>query len=254
LKFSANLGFLWAEFSLPDAIIAAGQAGFDAVECHWPYDIPHKDTRAALAQSDLEMLLLNTSRGNSAAGEMGLLAVPGREKAARAAIDEAIDYATQIGAKMVHCMAGNAHGPAAEAVYLENLLYASEQAGDVKLLIEPLNAADAPAYFLRDTRQAVAILETMNRDNLRLMFDCYHVGRTEGDVIGRFHALKHWIGHIQIAAVPDRGSPDHGEVDYTMVFGALRDAGWHAPIGAEYRPNGATEQSLGWLRAATMPS
>jgi hydroxypyruvate isomerase len=38
IKFSANLGFLWAELELPDAILAAKAAGFDAVECHWPYD------------------------------------------------------------------------------------------------------------------------------------------------------------------------------------------------------------------------
>jgi len=37
-EFSANLGFLWSELPLPDAIRAAKRAGFHAVECHWPYD------------------------------------------------------------------------------------------------------------------------------------------------------------------------------------------------------------------------
>ena len=32
MKFSANLGFLWTDRSLPDAIRAAKEAGFDAVE------------------------------------------------------------------------------------------------------------------------------------------------------------------------------------------------------------------------------
>ena len=40
MRFSANLGFLWANRPLPDAIRAAQAAGFDAVECHWPYDTP----------------------------------------------------------------------------------------------------------------------------------------------------------------------------------------------------------------------
>ena len=39
MKYSANLGFLWTELSLPDAIRAAKAAGFDAVECHWPYNV-----------------------------------------------------------------------------------------------------------------------------------------------------------------------------------------------------------------------
>ena len=37
-QLSANLGFLWTELSLPNAISDAHLAGFEAVECHWPYD------------------------------------------------------------------------------------------------------------------------------------------------------------------------------------------------------------------------
>lgn len=33
MKFSANLGFLWQELPLAEAIYAAKAAGFDAVEC-----------------------------------------------------------------------------------------------------------------------------------------------------------------------------------------------------------------------------
>ena len=47
MKFSANLGFLWNDRPLPDAVRAAHAAGFDAVECHWPYDVPAADVRAA---------------------------------------------------------------------------------------------------------------------------------------------------------------------------------------------------------------
>ena len=38
--FSANLGFLWQEHTLADAIRAAHTAGFNAVECHFPYNEP----------------------------------------------------------------------------------------------------------------------------------------------------------------------------------------------------------------------
>ena len=33
LRFSANLGFLWTELTLVDAIKVAASRGFDAVEC-----------------------------------------------------------------------------------------------------------------------------------------------------------------------------------------------------------------------------
>ena len=82
------------------------------------------------------------------------------------------------------------------------------------------------------------------------MFDCYHVGRTEGDVTTRLSDLLPIIGHIQFAAVPDRGPPDHGELDYGCVFAAVERLGWSRPLGAEYRSARPTEETLDWL--ATM--
>jgi len=80
------------------------------------------------------------------------------------------------------------------------------------------------------------------------MFDCYHVGRTEGDVITRAQALHRSIGHIQFASVPDRGAPDHGELNYHAIFSALAEMGWSRPLGAEYKPVGPTSGTLGWMQ------
>ena len=81
-RFSANLGFLWADRPLPDAIRAAAAAGFDAVECHWPHDVPPRYVADALAETGLPMLGMNTRRGGP--GENGLAALPGREAESRA--------------------------------------------------------------------------------------------------------------------------------------------------------------------------
>lgn len=52
MRFSANLGFLWADLALPDAIRAAKVAGFETVECHWPYETPTPDVAAVLQKRD----------------------------------------------------------------------------------------------------------------------------------------------------------------------------------------------------------
>jgi hydroxypyruvate isomerase len=248
MKFSANLGFLWTDLPLPDAIRAAAAAGFDAVECHWPYDVPAGETKAALGETGLPMLGLNTRRGNVAAGENGLAALPGRQEDARAAIDEALAYAQKIGASAVHVKAGNAGGPRARSTFCANLAYACEQApAGVIILIEPLNHYDAPGYFLRSTAEAAEIIREVGSPNLRLMFDCYHVQIMEGDVTRRFQALLPLIGHVQIASVPDRGSPDHGELDYGYVLEQIARLGWTRPIGAEYRSSAASGPDLSWL-------
>ena len=123
-KFSANLGLLWTELSLLDAIRAAGRSGFDAVECHWPYDTPVPEVRKALLETGLPMLSLNTVRGGE--GAFGLSALPGRKDEARAAIRQAIGYGAQIGVRNVHVMAGFAEGEDARATFIANLRYACD--------------------------------------------------------------------------------------------------------------------------------
>ncbi|MEM0908318.1 MAG: TIM barrel protein [Pseudomonadota bacterium] len=252
MKISANLGFLWTELTLPEAIAAAKAAGFDAVECHWPYDVPTGDVTAALNTSSLKMLGLNTRRGDTTRGENGLAALPGRDADARAAIDEAIAYATAIGAQKVHVMPGFSAGPTAHKTFVENLAYAADKAAphNITILLEPLNRYDAPGYFLSRTEQAAAIIADVATPNVKLMFDCYHVQLMEGDLTNRLLALMPLIGHIQFASVPSRGAPDGGEVNYTHIFKVIAAEGYTDPIGAEYKPAGNTEPTLGWLQAA----
>lgn len=250
-RFSANLGFLWTDRSLPEAIRAAKAAGFDAVELHWPYETPAAAVRAALDETSLPLLGLNTRRGAVELGENGLSALPGREAEARAAVDEALAYAAATGARAVHVMAGVAAGPAAHAAFAETLRYAAARAAEAgrTILIEPLNHYDAPGYFLSTTDQAAALIHEIGAPSLKLMFDCYHVQLMEGDVGNRLKRLLPLIGHVQMASVPDRGPPDRGELSYPHVFETLGRLGYAAPLGAEYKPAGPTDESLGWLSA-----
>jgi hydroxypyruvate isomerase len=54
MRFSANIGFLFRELALPDAIRAAKRQGFDAVEMHWPYDT--EPTAAACSALNIAVL------------------------------------------------------------------------------------------------------------------------------------------------------------------------------------------------------
>lgn len=249
MKFSANLGFLWADRPLPDAIRAAAAAGFDAVECHWPYDTPAEDVAAALKETGMTMLGLNTLRGDVAGGENGLAALPGRETDARAAIDQALAYARATGTGAVHVMAGFSGGPRAHATFCANLGYAARAAAPdgITILIEPLNHYDAPGYFLTTSSQAAAIIREVGHDNVKLMYDCYHMAIMEGDLSRGIQRNLPLIGHIQFASVPDRGTPDHGEVNYAHVFEVISGIGWDRPLGAEYKPVGDTGETLGWM-------
>lgn len=251
LSFSANLGFLWTELPLPDAVRAAKRAGFTAVELHWPYATDAVEMKQALAETGLPVLGLNTSRGNLENGDFGLSALPGREQDARAAIDQALAYAEEIGASAVHVMAGKTDAPEARETFISNLCYAADKAAPsgMTILIEPINQHDAPGYFLSDNATASAIIAEAGRANIRIMFDCYHVGRSGRPVLEEFEAHKDGIGHVQFAAVPDRGEPDSGEVDFASLLPRLAEGGYRGHFGAEYKPRSTTEAGLGWLAA-----
>ena len=251
-RFSANLGFLWADLPLDMAIRRAAAAGFAAVECHWPYDQDLQKIRSALADTGLPLISLNTRRGDVASGENGLAALPGRQAEARAAIDEAVDWAAALNARAVHVMAGAVEHDAGDhtaAVLRDNLDYACQRAAahDKTILIEPLNPADAPGYFLTSCDQAADIIAAVAAPQLKMMFDCYHVARIEGEVTPHFDRHAHLIGHVQFAGVPHRGRPDQGDVDYAAVFSHLQQQGYDGFLGAEYRPGGETDETLEWM-------
>ena len=252
MRYSANLGFLFTDLPLPQAIHAAKAAGFDAVECHFPYDVPAADVAQALHETGLAMLGLNTWPGDRAAGDFGLAAVPGREDAARAAIAQAIDYAVATGTQAVHVMAGRTDGgEQAEATFRANLAHACDLAAPhgITILIEPINTRDVQGYHLSRTAHAQQIIAELGKNNLKLMFDCYHMQIMQGDLATHLRDLLPVIGHVQIAAVPDRGEPDQGEVDYRWLMRQLGELGYTGFVGAEYRPRAGTTAGLGWLDA-----
>jgi hydroxypyruvate isomerase len=249
VRISANLGLLWTHLDLPDAIAAAAAAGFDAVECHWPYAIPAADLRAVLDRAGMELLSLNTAPGG--AGEFGLTALPGREHEARAAFDTALAYAVQARVPMIHVMAGISTAPEALDVFANTLECCCRAAAahGITLLIEPINRHDVPGYALSDPDVAVRLITGLGAPNLRIMADCYHLARMGHDVPAMLAGLGKLIGHVQIAGVPDRNEPDRGTLDPAAVLAALARVGYRGAIGAEYRPSDPQAPDLRWLGA-----
>jgi hydroxypyruvate isomerase len=253
LRFSANLGFLWLDLPLVERIHRAGAAGFDAVEFHWLGVEAIEDLRKALQETGLPVAGVNTAPGDRAAGEVGLAALPGRGAEARASIDAAIGHAAALGAGYVHVTAGIPEPDrrdAARQAYLESLAHASEkaEAAGITVVIEPICQREVPGYFLRDTGEATEIIRELGRGNVKMLFDCYHVQVSEGDLARRFENLLPLIGHVQIAAVPTRREPDEGEIAYDRLLKAIEALGYDGFIGCEYRPRGTVEEGLGWLR------
>lgn len=251
LRYTANIAFLFADRPFLERIPAAKEAGFDWVECHFPYDHPVEQLREHLDRANVQLTGLNTAPGPNP-DDWGLAGVPGRESGFREGFENALAYATALNVSLIHVMAGIVQPEdraAARRVYVANMRWAGERAAGkgVKLVLEPLNTRDKPGYLVSRSDEVADILAEINQPNVKLLFDVYHIQIMEGDVLTRL--ARHWdrIGHVQIAAVPSRAEPDEGEINYAAVLDALDARGWDGFIGLEYKPRSRTEEGLVWL-------
>ena len=105
-RFAANLSMMFNEHPFLDRFDAAAKAGFTGVEFLFPYEYPAAELKRRLSANGLTQALFNMPPGDWAKGERGLAALPGRQTQFRDSVKLALDYATALGCKLVHCMAG----------------------------------------------------------------------------------------------------------------------------------------------------
>lgn len=255
-RFSANLSLMFTEVPLLDRFAAASAAGFDAVEVQFPYEAPATEIASRIADAGVKFDLLNLPPGDFDAGDRGLAVLPDRREEFETAVERALNYSSELGAKKIHLMAGIADpndGRAREAL-LSAISHAASQAGpDRTILLEPLNTYDVPGFFLNNYEVASDIITELGLGNVKLLFDVYHRQLLAGDISHAFERFMQIIGHIQIAAVPDRGEPDQGELAYGEIFDMIDASPYRGYVGAEYSPRnlakgGRTEDGLGWFQ------
>ena len=246
----ANISLLFAEAPFLDRIDAAARAGFEAVECWFPYEVPSAVLRRRLSDAQIRLVMINTPPGDAARGEFGLAALPGAEARFRAGLDQALDYAAAVEAERVHVMAGHP-GPdvapeRARATYRQNLAQAAEAVADgpLTLVIEAINPVSRPGYFLASIDQAAGVLHDLARPRVRLLYDHFHaLMMGPAPDLG---PLADLIAHVQVASAPARAEPDH-LASLLPALDAIGYAGW---ISGEYQPAAGTTAGLAWMAEA----
>jgi hydroxypyruvate isomerase len=252
IRLAANLSFMFTELPFLKRFEAAARAGFRAVEFSFAYDVATQVLRSQLRDNDLTLVLLNTPAGDMEAGELGLAALPGRERDAAAAFELALDYAVALDAPLIHFLAGrpatSSDRMVVDTVFLENLVRAADLALEAQrvLTLEPLNQRDRPGYHLHSNDHARSLIEASGRSNVKLQLDLYHCQISQGDLIRSIERDFALIAHVQIAGVPERSEPSRGEIAFANVFARLESLGYSGYIGCEYTPASDTWSGLGW--------
>ena len=84
----------------------------------------------------------------------------------------------------------------------------------------------------------------MDSDNVKLLYDIYHMQIMKGNVIERIQKNLDCIGYIHAADVPGRCEPGTGELNYRKIFSAIKDAGYTGFVGFELLPAGENRTAV----------
>jgi hydroxypyruvate isomerase len=260
-RYDVNLSILFTELPLLERPSAVAAAGFDAVEFWWPFERavpPDKDVDAfatAIQDAGVQLVGLNFFAGNMSGGDRGLLSWPARSSEFRDNIDVTVALGSRLGCRAFNALYGNrVDGVSSEQqdeLGAENLALAAKAvaAAGAIVLVEPVSGA--PRYPLRTAAEAVAVIDRVQHgsgvDNLRLLFDIYHLATNGDDVDRALDAYADRIGHVQIADSPGRHEPGTGSLDIHRLLRRLHVGGYDGYVGLEYAPSGASADSFGWL-------
>ena len=108
---------------------------------------------------------------------------------------------------------------------------------EVTLVIEPLNErVNHPGYYLVQSDEAFQIIDEVNSDNIKVVFDIYHQQISEGDLIENIRSNIDRIGHFHAAGNPGRHELQKGEIAYPYIFEQIQTAGFTGYVGLEYWP------------------
>jgi len=262
VSYEINLSILFSELPLLERPAAAKAAGFDAVEFWWPFATATPSTEDvdafvnAIEGAGVKLVGLNFFAGDMPGGERGLFSNPARTAELRESVAVLVEIAKRTGVRAFNALYGQriegVDAAEQDRVAIENIVFAANAIAEFGglVLIEPLAAGINGAYPLETAQDAVAVVNkarAAGADNVAFLFDAFHLGSNDENLVEVVNQHAANIGHVQVADVPGRGQPGTGTVDFESVYAALIDNGYAGYVGLEYKAQGTTEESLAFL-------
>ena len=100
------------------------------------------------------------------------------------------------------------------------------------MVLETLS--DTPELFLQKTNETYAVCKAVQSPACKILYDIYHMQRTEGDLIKTIDRCWDEIAYIQIGDNPGRKEPTTGEINYKNLFSHLHKKGYKGVMGMEH--------------------
>jgi hydroxypyruvate isomerase len=174
---------------------------------------------------------------------------PEVHEAVEAKMHPYIDQVAAGGCKNIISVGGKKKGmgyeeAAANAVKFLNKIKSHLEDKQVTLCLEMMNSKYEKDARLGRIDQVcdhwkwgVNVMKQVNSPNCRMLFDIYHVGTADGDVIANLKEDYQYISHFHTGGVPGRRELDETqELNYRLIAETIADLGFTGFVTHEYQP------------------
>jgi len=253
-KLSVRVEPVFRGATLPQAMEKVAEAGYEGFEFgNWRDQDPVAITKLK-NKLGIECACLV---GNRAVNPKGMTLVdPADRDAFLAEIQASTEAARRFETTRLVTLTGNALPGLPREAQHRSIVEGLKRAHDVvaphgvTLIVEPLNTlVDHQGYYLNHTPEAFEIMREAASPNVKILFDIYHVQIMDGNLIDTIRRNISSIGHFHVGDVPGRHEPGTGEINYTNVFRAIREAGFRDFVAMEYMPSKDPMATLAEVRA-----
>lgn len=150
----------------------------------------------------------------------------------------AVEVAKRVNAKWMTVVPGGFERKLPIGVQDANVIEALKRAAEIfephglVMVLEPLS--DSPDLYLQNSDQTYMICKAVDSPSCKILFDIYHMQKTEGNLIHNMGLTWDEIAYIQIGDNPGRNEPTTGEINYKNVFKFIHEKGFDGVLGMEH--------------------
>ena len=242
MKYALCIESIFSKLPFAERLAATRAAGYNAIEV-WGVDDDRRKLLSAATAEGLEVAMI-----------IGAGGLTTRDPAAVArnleGLRRNIEVAHALNCPNVCLFVGDRD---------ESAIYATQRAAVIDFLgqsaellagsgitgiVESLNCKDHPTCFLLTMADAVAIIDEVDRPEIKLQFDIYHTALTDPDVESLIAANIKKIAYFQAADAPSRAEPGTGELDYRTITRQIRDTGFQGYFSWEFWPRAEATEAI----------
>lgn len=239
-----------------DQIKYAYDKGFRSIEDNKLIDrspVEQKQIGEALEKLSMRMGVFVVPKGGNSANTLAA----GKQEHLDIFLDgcrKTVEAAKRVNAKWVTVVPGDFERKLPLGIQTGHVIDALKRGAEILephgiiMVLEPLS--DSPNLFLQTSHQAYEICRGVRSPSCKILYDAYHLQKTEGNLISNIGLCWNEIAYFQVGDNPGRKEPGTGEINYRNVFKYIHGRGYKGIIGMEHGISIQGKEGEGKLIAA----